>query len=100
MHILVFNPETDEEALYTTSRRDADFAANGYIALGNNRDLFLNSIAWLVEEEEQIGERPDASETLAIDDLSAAFLCLVSIIFVPGGVGLLAVITWWRRRRL
>lgn len=79
---------------------DGDFAANGYISLGNNRDLFLNSIAWLVEEEDQIGERPEAGETMAIDDLSAAFLCLISVVFVPGGVGALALVTWFRRRRL
>ncbi len=79
---------------------DGDFAANGYIQLGNNRDLFLNSVAWLVEEEDQIGERPDAGQTLAIDDLAAAFLCLISVVFVPGGAAFLALVSWARRRRL
>ena len=79
---------------------DADFAANGYIQLGNNRDLWLNAIAWLVEEEDQIGERPEPGEAMALDNLSAAFLCLISVVFVPGGVGALALVTWWRRRRL
>ncbi len=79
---------------------DGDFAANGYLALGNNRDLFLNTLAWLVDEEDQIGERPEAGETLEIDDLSAAFLCLISVVFVPAGVAGLAILTWLRRRRL
>ena len=79
---------------------DADFASNGYLALGNNRDLFLNTMAWLVDEEAQIGERPEAGETLEINDLQAGVLCLVSILFVPGGAALLGLGVLVRRRRL
>ena len=37
---------------------DSDFASNRFLVWGNNRDLFLNAVAWLVDEEDQIGERP------------------------------------------
>jgi len=79
---------------------DADFASNGYLMLGNNRDLFLNTIAWLVDEEAQIGERPDEGELLELTDIDAGILCLLSVLFVPGGAAVLALITILRRRRL
>ncbi len=37
---------------------DADFAADGYLAELGNRDLVLNSISWLTDEEALIARRP------------------------------------------
>ena len=79
---------------------DTDFATNQFLLLGNNRDLFLNTIAWLVDEEDQIGERPEAGETLDMTGMEAGLLCLVSIVFVPGMAALLAAFTLVRRRFL
>lgn len=79
---------------------DSDFAANGFLLLGNNRDLFMNTVAWLVEEDGQLGERPESGDTLEITTFGEAMLCLVSVIFVPGGIGLLALATFLRRRAL
>jgi len=79
---------------------DSDFATKGFVAWGNNRDLFLNTIAWLADEENQIGERADAAEQLEMTAASSAVLCLVSVIFVPGSVFLLGAITLIRRRYL
>ncbi len=79
---------------------DSDFAANGFVLYGNNRDLFLNTVAWLVEEEGQLGERPESGDTLEITTFGEAMLCLISVIFVPGGVALLALATFLRRRSL
>ncbi len=36
----------------------AAFAANNYLNLSGNKDLFLNSISWLAEEEDLISIRP------------------------------------------
>lgn len=79
---------------------DADFASNQFMELGNNTDLFLNAIAWLVDEEAQIGERPENTDTLEITALGSGVLCLVSIVFVPGIAVCLAVLTLLRRRYL
>ncbi|MCB9673480.1 MAG: Gldg family protein [Alphaproteobacteria bacterium] len=79
---------------------DTDWATNQLYTLGNNRDLFLNTLAWLVDEEDQIGERPQPAETLEITGIEAGMLCLVSIVFVPGLAALLAVVTLVRRRFL
>ena len=79
---------------------DSDFASNVFVRLGNNRDLFLNTVAWLAEEENQLGERPEADDTLEITTFGEAMLCIVSVVLVPGGALLLAIASWLRRRRL
>ena len=63
---------------------DSDFASNGVLARGDNRDLFLNTIAWLVEEEDQIGERPGDGDSLDVTEVGSGLLCLLSTVFVPG----------------
>ena len=79
---------------------DSDFASNANLLAGNNRDLMLNIVAWLVDEDAQLGERPEAGDTLEITTFGEAMLCLVSVIFVPGTVVLLALATFLRRRAL
>jgi ABC-type uncharacterized transport system involved in gliding motility auxiliary subunit len=37
---------------------DSDFAANGALMLAGNRDLFLNTVAWLNERSDLISIRP------------------------------------------
>jgi hypothetical protein len=77
---------------------DSDFAANATMLLGNNADLFLNTVAWLVGEDEQIGARPPAAETLTITDLGQGILCLTSVVLVPVAAALLALLALLRRR--
>ena len=66
--------------------------------LGNNADLFLNTVAWLVDEDDQIGERPPAAETLTITDFGQSMLCLTSVVLVPGAAALAALLALLRRR--
>jgi ABC-type uncharacterized transport system involved in gliding motility auxiliary subunit len=79
---------------------DSDFVANSHMNWGNNRDLFLNTIAWLVSEEDQIGERPSDGDMLEITAAGEAIMCLISIVFVPGAAVLFGGLTWFRRRWL
>lgn len=79
---------------------DADFATTQYLALGNDRDVVLNALAWLVDEDAQIGERPRAAETLEITLTGETLLCLVSLGVVPGCAILVAIGTRIRRRYL
>lgn len=79
---------------------DSDFANNRLVSWGNNRDLFLNALAWLVEEEDQLGERPEAGDTLEISAFEEELLCLISVVGVPGLAVGLALLTLLRRRKL
>ena len=81
VHILVFNPETDEEALYTTSRRDADFAANDFVAFESLRDATRASVA----VSDQMGDMPVVD---TVDPRVVAFLadkCGYGVEVVPAG---------------
>jgi acyl carrier protein len=79
---------------------DADFAGNRLMEFGNNQDLFLNTVAWLAKEERQIGERPAEGDKLALTGFGEGLICLVSIVFVPGGAVFIAILLMVRRRYL
>jgi hypothetical protein len=79
---------------------DSDFAANRFVGRGNNRDLFLNTIAWLVDEKEQLGERPETGDTLEISAGASALLCFGSMLLLPGAALVVAAVVLLRRRRL
>ncbi len=77
---------------------DVDWASNTWIDIGNNRDLFLNTLAWLVEEDDQLGQRPQEGETLEASAAEVNGVCLISLLFVPGAAAAFAVVTLMRRR--
>ena len=79
---------------------DSDFAANGWLGIPGNRDLFLNTVNWLAQQENLIAIRPrdpeDRRITLTADQQERIFWLTVFII--PGLILLAGVQTWWRRR--
>jgi hypothetical protein len=78
---------------------DASFATNQLVDLGSNLELFLASIAWLVDEPAQLAPRPAlASDKLEISELGGGLLCLFSGGLLPGLPLLLALRAYWRRR--
>ncbi|MBN2798219.1 MAG: GldG family protein [Deltaproteobacteria bacterium] len=79
---------------------DAGFASNRFIAAGSNQDLFFNSLAWLVDEADQLGERPEVlgGDMLEMNILEEALLWLVSLFLVPGLAAIMALVILVRRR--
>jgi ABC-type uncharacterized transport system involved in gliding motility auxiliary subunit len=79
---------------------DSDFASNGALGVSGNRDLFLNTINWLAQQENLIAIRPrdpeDRRITLTADQERRIFY--LTVLIVPGLVLLAGVQTWWRRR--
>jgi ABC-type uncharacterized transport system involved in gliding motility auxiliary subunit len=79
---------------------DSDFASNGAINVQGNRDLFLNVVNWLAQQENLIAIRPkdpeDRRVTLTADQERRIFY--LTVLIVPGLVLLAGVQTWWRRR--
>ncbi len=79
---------------------DSDFASNGALGAGGNRDLFLNTINWLAQQENLISIRPrdpeDRRITLTADQERRIFF--LTVLIVPGLILLAGVQTWWRRR--
>jgi ABC-type uncharacterized transport system involved in gliding motility auxiliary subunit len=79
---------------------DSDFAANYGLGIQGNRDLFMNTLNWLSQQEGLIAVRPRSPEdrrlTMTADQMTRVMLLSLGI--VPGAVFLLGIVTWWRRR--
>ena len=79
---------------------DSDFAATAGLGIQGNRDLFMNIVGWLSQQENLIAIRPKDPEdrriTLTADQTRRIFY--LTVLIVPGLVLLAGVQTWWRRR--
>ena len=79
---------------------DSDFAANGSLGIQGNRDLLLNAVNWLTEQENLISIRPREPEdrriTLTADQQFR--IQVASLFLIPGLIFGTGVYTWWRRR--
>lgn len=79
---------------------DSDFASNMMLGVQGNRDLFMNVINWLAQQETLISIRPKEPEdrriTLTADQQQR--IRWLSIVVLPGAVMAAGVYVWWRRR--
>ena len=79
---------------------DSDFATNGDLGVGGNRDLFLNIVNWLAQQENLISVRPRDPQDRRIT-LSAGqdrFIFWLTVLIIPLAILAAGVQTWWRRR--
>lgn len=79
---------------------DSDFVANQWLGIPGNRDLFLNAVNWLAQQENMIAIRPrdpeDRRITLTRDQQTRIFW--LTVLIIPGLILFAGVQTWWRRR--
>ena len=79
---------------------DSDFATNAALGIQGNADLFMNTIAWLAQQENLIAIRPkeaaDRRLTVTADQMKV--ITWMSLLIVPALVLGAGVFTWWRRR--
>jgi ABC-type uncharacterized transport system involved in gliding motility auxiliary subunit len=92
------NPNKPETRLVVVG--DSDFAANSVAGMGGNRDMFLNMVNWLAQQENLISVRTRSPEdrriTLTAGQDKMIFWFTMAIL--PGLVFLAGIQTWWRRR--
>ena len=79
---------------------DSDFASNGALGIEGNRDLFMNAIGWLSQQENLISIRPKAADDrrLTLTATQQTNIIWLSILIVPAVVFGSGVYGWWRRR--
>ncbi len=81
---------------------DADFLNNSMVELGGNKDLFINAVNWLAEDQGQMAARPETQKSgvnqlfLASDQIQ--YVLVTSTVVLPGSFLLIGVgIFTWRR---
>lgn len=79
---------------------DSDFSSNGALGIQGNRDLFMNIVGWLSQQENLISIRPkEASDRrLTLTATQQTNVIWMSLLIVPGLIFGTGVLTWWRRR--
>lgn len=80
---------------------DSDFATNAYLGLSGNKDLLLNSVAWLSGDESTITIRPRArkSTPLYLKQSEQAFLFYVPVLGLPALFFVAGTAVFFARRR-
>jgi ABC-type uncharacterized transport system involved in gliding motility auxiliary subunit len=79
---------------------DSDFAANGGLGIQGNRDLFMNTVGWLSQQENLISIRPKEADDrrITLTATQQNNITWLSLLIIPGFVFGTGVYTWWRRR--
>lgn len=79
---------------------DSDFAANQWVGLQHNGDLFFNIINWLAEDESLISIRPKTmtNRRVTLTEAQSAALHWFDLFVLPGLLILSGAYIWWKRR--
>jgi ABC-type uncharacterized transport system involved in gliding motility auxiliary subunit len=99
-------PESEEEDLLQPEGRivvvgDSDFLVNNFIqAPIGNRDLFLNMVSWVAQDEDLISVRPREPEDrrVTMTQQQQSNVGKLALWIIPGIVLLTGVSVWWGRR--
>jgi ABC-type uncharacterized transport system involved in gliding motility auxiliary subunit len=79
---------------------DSDFATNAFVNLSGNRDFFLNTLAWLAEEENLIAVRPKEPRVTPVflTGAQGQVLFWVPVVLVPLALVVAGSVAVARRR--
>jgi ABC-type uncharacterized transport system involved in gliding motility auxiliary subunit len=79
---------------------DSDFAGNVALGVQGNRDLFMNIVGWLSQQENLIAIRPKEADDRRIVMTAAqqANLAWLTLLIIPGFIFGTGIYTWMRRR--
>ena len=98
------NEQTPEQVARLVVYGDSDFATNARLSLLGNKDLFLNTVQWLVRHEQFITQRPKDTRQPKISALvltaeQTRQLFLLAIVVEPGLILIMgALVSVYRRR--
>ena len=79
---------------------DSDFAANATLGIQGNKDLFMNTIGWLSQQENLISIRPREADDRRITMTAAqqSNVTWLALLVIPALIFGAGINTWWRRR--
>ena len=93
-------PDAPKPEARVVAMGDSDFASNAALGIQGNRDLFMNIVGWLSQQENLISIRPKEPEDRRLTMTSAIQwnVFWLSLVIIPGAVFGSGVYSWWRRR--
>ncbi len=80
---------------------DSDFASNQMLGMYQNRDLFVNSVNWLLGDVEAISIRPNRARASSLQ-MSASQrrgVQILALFAIPEVLAVTGVFVWWTRRQ-
>jgi ABC-type uncharacterized transport system involved in gliding motility auxiliary subunit len=79
---------------------DSDFPSNAVLGIPGNRDLFMNTVGWLSQQENLISIRPREPDDrrLTLTAAEQGNVMWLSLLVIPGMVFGTGIYSWWRRR--
>jgi ABC-type uncharacterized transport system involved in gliding motility auxiliary subunit len=80
---------------------DSDFASNQLIGEFRNKDLFVNSVNWLLGDVDAISIRPGQPRASRLSLTQEQFMQVryMALFVLPETIAALGVFAWWWRRR-
>jgi ABC-type uncharacterized transport system involved in gliding motility auxiliary subunit len=79
---------------------DSDFASNAFLGIPGNRNLYMNFVGWLSQQENLISIRPKEAEDrrLTLTSTQQFWISWFSVAIFPLLIFGAGVYTWWRKR--
>src|SRR5262245_1221459 len=79
---------------------DSDFATNSFLGIQGNKDLFMNIVGWLSQQENLISIRPKEADDrrITLTATQQSNIVWLSLLIIPACIFGTGVYTWWRRR--
>jgi ABC-type uncharacterized transport system involved in gliding motility auxiliary subunit len=93
-------PDTPKPETRVAVFGDSDFASNGVLGIQGNKDMFMNTVGWLSQQENLISIRAkEASDRrLTLTATQQNNITWLALLIVPGAVFGTGIYTWMRRR--
>ena len=94
------DPEAPKRETRVAVVGDSDFAANAGLGIQGNRDLFMNTIGWLSQQENLISIRPKTPQDrrITLTATQQSNITLISLVVIPACIFGTGVYAWSRRR--
>jgi ABC-type uncharacterized transport system involved in gliding motility auxiliary subunit len=94
------DPEAPKPETRVAIVGDSDFAANAGLGIQGNRDLFMNTIGWLSQQENLIAIRPKNPEDrrITLTATQQNNITLLALLVIPACIFGTGVYAWSRRR--
>jgi ABC-type uncharacterized transport system involved in gliding motility auxiliary subunit len=98
-HLGMLIKHEDAERAHIAVYSDTDFISNEMLDLHGNADLFFNTLAYMMHND-QLSIRPKVShiEEVALSKDTGRWILIVLFGLIPGSLAILGTWIWWKRK--